>query len=205
MIYSRTRTVFRVASLDLLDLEVGGGSIWGTTARDAADMLVGRVPSDERKMGRAWLRTRAIARIARACLAAFSPALRGQLDERVIGHQLAHARMCMRGWECKMREVAGDPMMAASLVGTPLAYYRAWWRPTLSGEAITRRMTADDAERRAGLERALQAQRAQADKESADRWRNVHEDVTKVRPEVRPEEPAVSERPTRPYAVKPPK
>jgi hypothetical protein len=183
--YSITRTVFRCAALDLLDLECGGGTIWGQTARDAADLIGGKNLPDpfgrpaKLRMGPEWLRIRAIVRIARACMAAFS-----------APYPVDHA---------VMNDVLGDNVTAASLVGTPFAYYRRWWKPpAAAGVATTRRMTPEEAERRAGLELAIRAQREQAE----NKWRNVHEDVTKVRTD----EPMATERQTRPYeAVRPPK
>ncbi len=180
--YSLTRTVFRVASLDLLDLESGGETIWGRLARDASDMLTGSVPPEEGEMGPSWLRIRAIVRVARACMAAFTPPY--PVDDSV------------------MSDVLGD-VTAASLVGTPFAYYRSWWRPpAAAGVATTRRMAPADAERRAGLELALKDQRAKAETEAADRWRHVHEDVTMVRTvdeHLHGEVSATRDRPTKPY------
>jgi hypothetical protein len=184
-IYSLTRTVFRVASLDLLDLESGGETIWGRLARDASDMLTGNVPPAEGKMGPSWLRTRVIVRVARACMAAFTRPY--PVDDPV------------------MDDALGD-VPAASLIGTPFAYYRKWWRPpAAAGVSTTRRMTTTDVRRRVGLEVALKQQA-----NSADSWRHVHEDVTVVRTVeehllhdeatmVRTTEPAEPARPTRPY------
>jgi len=130
-------------------------------------------------MGPEWLRIRAIVRIARACMAAFS-----------APYPVDHA---------VMKDVLGDNVTAASLVGTPFAYYHKWWKPpAAAGVATTRRMTPEETARRAGLELALKAQRKQAE----DKWRNAHEDVTKVRTD----EPIATERQTRPYeAARPPK
>jgi len=193
--YSITRTVFRVAALDLLDLECGGGTIWGQTARDAADLIGGKNLPDpfgrpaKLRMGPEWLRIRAVVRIARACMAAFSAPYPVERDvmKDVVGYDQ----------DTQLLGVA----TAASLVGTPFSYYRKWWKPpAAAGAATTRRMTPEEAERRAGLELALKAQRKQAE----DKWRDVHEDVTKVRTD----EPMATERQTRPYiavAVRPPK
>ncbi len=188
--YCITRTVFRATALDLLDLEAGGGTVWGQTARDAADLIggqnlpdpAGRPSPTQDEPEPDGLRIRAIVRIARACMAAFTSPY--PCDDDV------------------MRDVLGD-VTAASLVGTPFAYYRQWWRPpAAAGVATTRKMTADEADRRAGLERALKAQRAQAAAEAEDRWKHVHEDVTMVRTA----DPAASDRPTQPWkAVRPPK
>lgn len=197
--YAHTRTLFRLAFIDLLDHEHGGGTVWGDISRSAAQMISGQLPREERtaawwpRMRAAlgtreavvtWLRDRAIVRIARACMAAFTPPY-------TIPDDAMH-RMLNPASRDRL-----DDLRPASLVLTPFAYYRRWWRPTpQTGVATTRRMDSNDAERRAGLERALAAQQAANAAASEARWRAAHESVTLVRP---------SRAATKPYGVQRPK